>query len=169
MTPRSPASLLAILLPALLFSCGGKLVAEQSFDLSEGAATLDWEAPAPEGETSLWLAYTLSTGSENDFADQEREPVYHIPGTLELTHRGSPVYEGVLRLDSEQPPTSVGGTVRVGSRESCNAKGCTISGRVRALELGELGPGGLLRIHAQLPLEGQPGAIEALTMQLRSK
>jgi hypothetical protein len=170
MTLRSPAMPMSLLFPALLFSCGGKLVAEEPFALAAGQATLDWETPVPEGEASLWLVYRLSTASENNLSDYGVEPIYHIIGTADITTGGVPVYQGALRLDSSEPPTTaVRSSTRMGSRENCSPKGCEVSGRIRALELHELAPGSPLSIHAQLPLQGQPGVIEELTMQLRAK
>jgi hypothetical protein len=170
MTFRIPSPLLSI--PTLLLgvACGGKLVAEQPFALAAGKATIDWETTVPDGEASLWLDYALSTGSESHHASSGQEPVYHLAGTLGVTTSDNAVYAGVLRLDSEQPPTTQGGaTVTLGASEKCSFEGCELAGRVRILELGELSAGSPLVIRAELPLEGDRISIEGLNMQLRAK
>lgn len=170
MTLRRPAMLLVITFLTLSLACGGKLVEDKPFTLTNSQATLSWDVPVPEGEASLWLDYALATGSEYDFSEGGQEPVYDLAGTMSVTTSGNPVYDGVLRLSSDAPPTtSTSSSVTIGSRQSCGNSGCTISGRIRALDLEGLAAGSPLEIRASLPLEGDQIRIEGLSLQLRAK
>jgi hypothetical protein len=168
MTFRTPA--LAALFATLTLACGGKLVDEAPFTSSGEQLQLSWESTVPEGEASLWLDYALSTASEAEHATSSRDPVYHLHGTLSVTTGGNAVYDGVLRLDSEQPPpTTTSSSVTVGARESCGVKGCDIAGRVRALPLEGLAAGSPLRIEATMPQASEDASVKELSLQLRAK
>ncbi len=170
MTIRSSAMLLTVLSPALLTACGGKLVAEQPFALADGKASLDWEVPMPQGKASLWLDYAMSTPSEVDLTDRGPEPVYNVVGTMSITTSGNTVYDGVLQLDDGQPcTTTTGSSATIGSSESCNPAGCTVTGRRLAMKLENLAEGSPLVIHAELPANGGGASIESLSLQLRAK
>lgn len=170
MTFRPRALALAAAALSTLTACGGKLIAEQPFAVASDKVTLAWETTVPEGEASLWLDYDLQTGSETDIGHRELDPVYDLAGIMRVTTGANPVYDGHLRLSSDDPPTTqLTSKVTIGSRQSCNTKGCSISGRVRALSLDTLAAGSTIVISAALPLEGRQIRVEALSMQLRAK
>ncbi len=167
MTLRTPAMMLVI---ATVTACGGKLVDERPFTVASDKVTLAWETTVPEGEASLWLDYKLETGSEHDITQGRTDAVYHMQGLLSVTSSGNPAYDGPLYLRSDGPPTTaLTSTVTIGSTKTCSAKGCSISGRVRTLNLDTLAAGSPIVISAALPLEGDQIRIESLGMQLRAK
>jgi hypothetical protein len=161
---------LVLLLTLATSACGGKLVAEQPFGPQGDRMVLEWETTVPEGEPSLWLKYHLQTGSEYNAGRSRTDAVYTVEGVLKVTTGGNAVYDGVLRLDDGQPPTTqLSSTVTVGSSETCGSSGCTLKGRVRALELTELSAGSPLIIHASVPVQGDQISVNELSMQLRAK
>jgi len=170
MTFRTPSMMLAAAALATLTACGGKLITEQPFAISGDTVTVAWETTVPEGEASLWLDYSLETGSEHDITQGTTDAVYHMKGLLKVTSSDNPAYDGPLYLRSDGPPTTqLTSTVTIGSRQSCSTKGCSISGRVRALNLDTLAAGSPIVISAALPVQGEQIRIESLGMQLRAK
>jgi len=170
MTCRTPTMMSIIAALATMTSCGGKLIAQQPFSVSGDKVTIAWETGVPDGEVSLWLDYSLETGSEHDITQGTTDAVYHMKGLLKVTSGGNPVYDGPLYLRSDGPPTTqLTSTVTVGSSQSCSGKGCSMSGRVRALNLDTLSPGSPIVISAALPQDGDQIHIESLVMQIRAK
>ncbi len=169
MTPRLMLTVLTTS-AVLALACGGKLVDERAFVQQGERLTLDWETTVPEGEPSFWLAYDLHTGSEYDMGRGSTDPVYNAQGTLAVTTGGNAVYDGLLRLDDGQAPTTqLSSTVTVGSSETCGTDGCRVKGRVRTLNLDDLSAGSPLVVEASIPVQGDSVTVEALTLQMRAK
>ncbi len=158
------------LLILLATACGGELVEEKAFTVSAGQATLEWETAIPDGKPGLWLVYDMDTGVSYGVGSTESEPQYHVHGTLTVLVSGNEVYDGPLRMDDDASPTQArGGTVTIGSTQSCSNRGCSIKGRVRLLQIDNVTAGSPLSVRASLPTSGEATTVKSLGMQLRAK